>query len=461
MGPSFSEWVTRPRQILIIFAITLAVAAISTSNKIHRCHASKQAKYGTHKFKMRSHSVEAADGLQLNEDAVRLMAKEARAATTASGIHAALTGKEATIVNQISDQLVESVVEEDLEAEMAEELGIRGEAEGPEETSSGATEPAGGGQGTAKAGDGVDPSEKNLKHSKHSKHRSSARSKAGNFCPAIHRAKDGSCDRTSVPESLHKHFKGSFDNDLILTSTSLKDKRVIAVSSSPGKSRKSKLADVTKGLLDLLPPQDVIFGKNFTRCAVIGSSGILLRYHNGKEIDGHDMVLRFNSARTKGFEKHVGGKTTHRLTNSRNFGFRESKSEQVLVHLRTPGAMRALIQRLKQKNKSVLYGLNPQWYSYMDKNLNFLSTSGLNGILIALHRCESVRLYGFHVHPRHGVPYHYYNVKDKPANVGRDDNEWLVVKHLIENDFVELGEPCILECNLNESECQKCIKENQ
>ena len=131
------------------------------------------------------------------------------------------------------------------------------------------------------------------------------------------------------------------------------------------------------------------------------------------------------------------------------------------MHLRTPGAMRALIQRLKQKNKSVLYGLNPQWYSYMDKNLNFLSTSGLNGILIALHRCESVRLYGFHVHPRHGVPYHYYNVKDKPANVGRDDNEWLVVKHLIENDFVQLGEPCILECNLNESECQKCIKENQ
>lgn len=150
MGPSFSEWVTRPRQILIIFAITLAVAAISTSNKIHRCHASKQAKYGTHKFKMRSHSVEAADGLQLNEDAVRLMAKEARAATTASGIHAALTGKEATIVNQISDQLVESVVEEDLEAEMAEELGIRGEAEGPEETSSGATEPAGGGAGDSK-----------------------------------------------------------------------------------------------------------------------------------------------------------------------------------------------------------------------------------------------------------------------------------------------------------------------
>ena len=90
-----------------------------------------------------------------------------------------------------------------------------------------------------------------------------------------------------------------------------------------------------------------------------------------------------------------------------------------------------------------------------------MSTSGLNGILMALHRCESVTLYGFHVHPRHGVPYHYYNVKDKPANVGRDDNEWLVVKHLIENNYVELGEPCILECNENESECQKCIKDNQ
>ena len=41
MRGSFSDWITRPRQILGLFAITLAVAALSASHKLHRCHQSK------------------------------------------------------------------------------------------------------------------------------------------------------------------------------------------------------------------------------------------------------------------------------------------------------------------------------------------------------------------------------------------------------------------------------------
>eukprot|EP00976_Prorocentrum_cordatum_P026175 531066-Prorocentrum_minimum.AAC.1 len=66
----------------------------------------------------------------------------------------------------------------------------------------------------------------------------------------------------------------------------------------------------------------------FKSCAVVGSSGILLLYDRGSEIDGHDAVFRFNSAPTHGFEPKVGSRTTIRLTNSRNFGFRENPSEQ-------------------------------------------------------------------------------------------------------------------------------------
>jgi hypothetical protein len=35
--------------------------------------------------------------------------------------------------------------------------------------------------------------------------------------------------------------------------------------------------------------------------------------------------IRFNSAPTKGLETHVGGKTTHRITNTQNWAFRESE----------------------------------------------------------------------------------------------------------------------------------------
>ena len=97
MGASFLDWLTRPRQILVIFAVTLAVAAISASNKIHQCHASKASR-GDQKFLMRNHRVVdmiETRGLELDEEAAKQ-----RAAALSN--HAALTGKEATLVNKIS-----------------------------------------------------------------------------------------------------------------------------------------------------------------------------------------------------------------------------------------------------------------------------------------------------------------------------------------------------------------------
>ena len=276
-------------------------------------------------------------------------------------------------------------------------------------------------------------------------------------CPSIHRGTLG-CNMKLMAGALHKYFKFRYKGDFVLTAASLHNKPSVSVSSPERPHRKTKLMDATPHLKSLLPRKDSVFSRNFSSCAIVGSSGILLKYKHGKEIDSHEVVMRFNSARTKTFEEHVGSKTTHRLTNSRNFGFRESRSEHVFVHLRTPGALTNLIKALEKRNHGNLYGLNPAWYTFMDRNLKFLSTSGLNGIMMALHRCSRITLYGFHVHPRHGVPYHYYNVKDKPANVGRDNNEWFVVKHLIDHGFVSLGEPCILECNANRDECQKCVR---
>lgn len=54
----------------------------------------------------------------------------------------------------------------------------------------------------------------------------------------------------------------------------------------------------------------------YSSCAVVGNSGILLQKENGELIDSHEAVIRLNNARTSGFERHVGSKTTISFINS-------------------------------------------------------------------------------------------------------------------------------------------------
>ena len=61
---------------------------------------------------------------------------------------------------------------------------------------------------------------------------------------------------------------------------------------------------------------NIRFGKPYPSCAVVGNSGILLNQSYGSLIDSHDMVIRLNNARIKGFEPHVGYKTTISFVNS-------------------------------------------------------------------------------------------------------------------------------------------------
>lgn len=53
--------------------------------------------------------------------------------------------------------------------------------------------------------------------------------------------------------------------------------------------------------------------------AIVGSSASILKKENGKNIDTHDDVIRFNKATTKNFEKFVGEKTTLRVINNHVF----------------------------------------------------------------------------------------------------------------------------------------------
>ena len=57
---------------------------------------------------------------------------------------------------------------------------------------------------------------------------------------------------------------------------------------------------------------------DFSTCAVVGNSGVLLMSEYGEHIDAHSFVMRLNVAPTVGpVRKHVGGKTHIRLLNNK------------------------------------------------------------------------------------------------------------------------------------------------
>ncbi len=266
-----------------------------------------------------------------------------------------------------------------------------------------------------------------------------------------------------------KAFTGEFEGDLAINRDRvLKDKQVAVT--LPGKEKDPdggyrvlvpNEEPFFSQFAKILPKKDEIGRAFFGTCAVVGSSGIVLNYDHGSDIDEHDMVFRFNSAPTRGFEKHVGSKTTYRITNTQNWGFHEPKTdESILIRFRAKSAIKGLFWNSKQKKPLKLYAFAPDFVEYVAQKVNFLATSGLYGILLALQRCHSVSVYGFQVSTQHGALYHYYDPCDVPANVERDDTEWIVIRELARNGFITFAEPCVAECHETKDACDACKEEN-
>ena len=119
-----------------------------------------------------------------------------------------------------------------------------------------------------------------------------------------------------------------------------------------------QLRDAVPELSEYIPDEDDIHIRGGLRpdakslgrrCAVVGNSGSLLDHTYGSEIDSHDAVIRFNAAPTKGYEKHVGKKTTIRVQNIDNLGFREPKDEMLVFTARDEKTFRHFSEYQKKK----------------------------------------------------------------------------------------------------------------
>jgi len=211
---------------------------------------------------------------------------------------------------------------------------------------------------------------------------------------------------------------------------------------------------VTDEFWAALPEADLLEGLRYRTCAVVASAGILRNRRFGAQIDAHDAVIRFNSARTRGMEAYVGGKTTIRLMNRENFGFREGEGEIVLQHITTEAMMADFAAYRRLFPRVRLYAIHPAFYERVVTEDVEHPSNGYFGIRLALELCGCVRLYGFVRTWQGYLTYHYHDdYTPRKSQHSRDSTELPLIRSLLNEHLGRLAfaHPCILS-----ERCEGC-----
>ncbi|OVA03579.1 Glycosyl transferase [Macleaya cordata] len=209
--------------------------------------------------------------------------------------------------------------------------------------------------------------------------------------------------------------------------------------------------EIMSQLINLLKrPIDQHYGfensnSRYSSCAVVGNSGILLKTEYGDLIDNHEIVIRLNNARTNGYQKNVGSKTSISFVNSnilhlcarRESCFCHPYGEKVPIvmyicqamHLMdyticnsshkapllyTDARFDVLCARIVKYYSLKLFveetGKSPEeWAPAHDGSL-FHYSSGMQAVMLALGICDKVSIFGF---GKSTVAKHHYHTNQK------------------------------------------------
>ncbi|XP_037546864.1 alpha-N-acetylgalactosaminide alpha-2,6-sialyltransferase 1-like [Nematolebias whitei] len=178
-------------------------------------------------------------------------------------------------------------------------------------------------------------------------------------------------------------------------------------------------------------------GDGCMHCAVVGTGGILNGSKMGAEIDAHDYVFRVNGAAIKGYEEDVGNRTSvyvhtsYSISSSvyllKKYGYKSAPHDEGIKYVLIPEGDRDYLwlQRLLQSkggsdqkgpityysgqfNESRFYVLHQDFLRYIrnrflkSRTLNTTiwsivrPTNGAFTIFLALHTCDTVRLFQFY-----------------------------------------------------------------
>ncbi|KAM9777183.1 CMP-N-acetylneuraminate-beta-galactosamide-alpha-2,3-sialyltransferase 1-like isoform X2 [Syngnathus typhle] len=175
--------------------------------------------------------------------------------------------------------------------------------------------------------------------------------------------------------------------------------------------------------------------ERWRKCAVVGNSPNLKGSHYGRLIDSHDMVMRMNQGQIKSYEEDVGTKTTHRLMYPESAQNLDDNTHLVLTPYKIMdlvwlqkafttgyvGTIRNLAPYKIQANKNLVMVINPGFIAYvyhtwMGKREHKYPSTGFLAVILALHTCEEVSVFGFGA-DSDGNWTHYWE-KKKYKNLG-------------------------------------------
>ncbi|XP_077982988.1 CMP-N-acetylneuraminate-beta-galactosamide-alpha-2,3-sialyltransferase 2-like [Glandiceps talaboti] len=169
------------------------------------------------------------------------------------------------------------------------------------------------------------------------------------------------------------------------------------------------------------------------RCAVVGNSGNLRQSAYGKFIDEHEYVMRINVARTEGFEKDVGSRTTHRFMYPESYievkgetrfiltAFKSLDIEWLISALTIGNIERTYItvKKFIHANSSKIQVYNPALMNHIHNFWTELHgrypSTGMLVLMFAMNICDQVNVFGYGATTM-GNWDHYYNKPVSPQD---------------------------------------------
>ena len=197
-------------------------------------------------------------------------------------------------------------------------------------------------------------------------------------------------------------------------------------------------------------PESRLF--NGKSCAIVGNSSKLLDEELGEEINSHDFVMRFNHAIVKGFEKHVGSKTSIRVINSHsvasfngydiseNMKYFSKFSGNIFKELGETNFLAqkdAQLQNVKSLYPNLTFNrISNETHNLIDNAVQLQPTSGFIGIILALSHFDKISCFGFNFYDAGNDHYFEDVIKYDRSIVHSLDKEKEIVLYLNDNKLI-------------------------